>query len=191
MSAQRPVYELIENRFILRILMVLVDRFQKHLDPAPDGVIDLPQSARLVLEPCVSRARAERGAVSGSGPESLRRRKREERSMRVHVYELLMAMQRSRRDVLKGAAGAAATLAASSAHLVVDASFRPGQRRRPGHENPRRRKDLPRTPTGRRLANSALGRRRPTCSPASSRASISPSWVSTTRTCTTSCSADF
>ena len=27
--------------------------------------------------------------------------------MRVHVYEMLMAMQRSRRDVLKGAAGAA------------------------------------------------------------------------------------
>ena len=33
--------------------------------------------------------------------------------MRVHVYELLMAMQKSRRDFLKGTAGAAATLAAS------------------------------------------------------------------------------
>ena len=43
--------------------------------------------------------------------------------MRVHVYELLMAMQRSRRDVLKGAAGAAATLAASSAILSSTPSF--------------------------------------------------------------------
>src|ERR1700742_3906161 len=34
--------------------------------------------------------------------------------MRVHVYEQLMAMQRSRRDVLKGAAGAAALAASSS-----------------------------------------------------------------------------
>ena len=34
--------------------------------------------------------------------------------MRVHVYETLMAMQRSRRDVLKGAAGAAALAASSS-----------------------------------------------------------------------------
>jgi len=34
--------------------------------------------------------------------------------MRVHVYEMLMAMQRSRRDVLKGAAGAAALAASSS-----------------------------------------------------------------------------
>ncbi len=32
--------------------------------------------------------------------------------MRVHLYEQLMAMQRSRRDVLKGAAGAAAAFAA-------------------------------------------------------------------------------
>ena len=43
--------------------------------------------------------------------------------MRVHVYELLMAMQRSRRDVLKGAAGAAATLAASSSILSSTPSF--------------------------------------------------------------------
>ena len=43
--------------------------------------------------------------------------------MRVHVYELLMAMQRSRRDVLKGAAGAAATLAASSSILSSTHSF--------------------------------------------------------------------
>ena len=42
--------------------------------------------------------------------------------MRVHVYELLMAMQRSRRDVLKGAAGAAA-LAASSSILSSTPSF--------------------------------------------------------------------
>jgi len=34
--------------------------------------------------------------------------------MRVHVYEQLMAMQRSRREVLKGAAGAAALAASSS-----------------------------------------------------------------------------
>ena len=42
--------------------------------------------------------------------------------MRVHVYEMLMAMQRSRRDVLKGAAGAAA-LAASSSVLTSTPSF--------------------------------------------------------------------
>ncbi|HSV00150.1 MAG TPA: extracellular solute-binding protein [Roseiarcus sp.] len=42
--------------------------------------------------------------------------------MRVHVYEQLMAMQRSRRDVLKGAAGAAA-LAASSSVLSSTPSF--------------------------------------------------------------------
>jgi multiple sugar transport system substrate-binding protein len=42
--------------------------------------------------------------------------------MRVHVYETLMAMQRSRRDVLKGAAGAAA-LAASSSVLSATPSF--------------------------------------------------------------------
>ena len=42
--------------------------------------------------------------------------------MRVHVYEMLMAMQRSRRDVLKGAAGAAA-LAASSSILSSTPSF--------------------------------------------------------------------
>jgi multiple sugar transport system substrate-binding protein len=40
----------------------------------------------------------------------------------VHVYETLMAMQRSRRDVLKGAAGAAA-LAASSSVLSSTPSF--------------------------------------------------------------------
>src|ERR1700691_1852607 len=50
------------------------------------------------------------------------RRDREEQSMRVHVYETLMAMQRSRRDVLKGAAGAAA-LAASSSVLSSTPSF--------------------------------------------------------------------
>jgi multiple sugar transport system substrate-binding protein len=43
--------------------------------------------------------------------------------MRVGVYEHLMAMQRSRRDVLKGAAGAAAGLAASSSILSSTASF--------------------------------------------------------------------
>ena len=42
--------------------------------------------------------------------------------MRVHVYETLMAMKRSRRDVLKGAAGAAA-LAASSSVLSSTPSF--------------------------------------------------------------------
>jgi multiple sugar transport system substrate-binding protein len=42
--------------------------------------------------------------------------------MRVHVYETLMAMQRSRRDVLKGAAGAAA-VAASSSILSATPSF--------------------------------------------------------------------
>jgi multiple sugar transport system substrate-binding protein len=42
--------------------------------------------------------------------------------MRVHVYETLMAMQRSRRDILKGAAGAAA-LAASSSILSSTPSF--------------------------------------------------------------------
>jgi multiple sugar transport system substrate-binding protein len=42
--------------------------------------------------------------------------------MRVQVYEQLMAMQRSRRDVLKGAAGAAA-LAASSSVLSSTPSF--------------------------------------------------------------------
>jgi multiple sugar transport system substrate-binding protein len=42
--------------------------------------------------------------------------------MRVHVYEQLMAMQRSRRDVLKGAAGAAA-VAASSSVLSSTPSF--------------------------------------------------------------------
>jgi multiple sugar transport system substrate-binding protein len=42
--------------------------------------------------------------------------------MRVHVYEMLMAMQRSRRDVLKGVAGAAA-LAASSSVLSSTPSF--------------------------------------------------------------------
>ena len=43
--------------------------------------------------------------------------------MRVHIYERLMAMQSSRRDVLKGAAGAAATLAASSSILSSTPSF--------------------------------------------------------------------
>jgi multiple sugar transport system substrate-binding protein len=43
--------------------------------------------------------------------------------MRVHVYEQLMAMQRSRRDILKGAAGAAAGLAASSTLLSSAPSF--------------------------------------------------------------------
>jgi len=43
--------------------------------------------------------------------------------MRVHVYELLMAMQKSRRDFLKGTAGAAATLAASSSILSSTPSF--------------------------------------------------------------------
>ena len=43
--------------------------------------------------------------------------------MRVHVYETLMATQRSRRDVLKGAASAAATLAASSSILSSTPSF--------------------------------------------------------------------
>ena len=42
--------------------------------------------------------------------------------MRVHIYQQLMAMQRSRRDVLKGAAGAAA-LAASSSVLSSTPSF--------------------------------------------------------------------
>ena len=42
--------------------------------------------------------------------------------MRVHIYEALMAMQRSRRDVLKGAAGAAA-LAASTSILSSTPSF--------------------------------------------------------------------
>src|SRR5580698_4566475 len=42
--------------------------------------------------------------------------------MRVQVYEQLMAMQRSRRDLLKGAAGAAA-LAASSSVLSSTPSF--------------------------------------------------------------------
>jgi multiple sugar transport system substrate-binding protein len=42
--------------------------------------------------------------------------------MRVHIYEQLMAMQRSRRDLLKGAAGAAA-LAASSSVLSSTPSF--------------------------------------------------------------------
>jgi multiple sugar transport system substrate-binding protein len=42
--------------------------------------------------------------------------------MRVHVYEMLMSQQRSRRDVLKGAAGAAA-LAASSSVLSSTPSF--------------------------------------------------------------------
>jgi multiple sugar transport system substrate-binding protein len=42
--------------------------------------------------------------------------------MRVQVYEQLMAMQRSRRDLLKGAAGAAA-LAASSSILTSTPSF--------------------------------------------------------------------
>ena len=42
--------------------------------------------------------------------------------MRVYVYETLMAMQRSRRDILKGAAGAAA-LAASSSVLSSTPSF--------------------------------------------------------------------
>ncbi len=42
--------------------------------------------------------------------------------MRVQVYEQLMAMQRSRRDVLKGAAGAAA-LAASSSVLTSTPSY--------------------------------------------------------------------
>jgi multiple sugar transport system substrate-binding protein len=42
--------------------------------------------------------------------------------MRVQVYEQLMAMQRSRRDVLKGAAGGAA-LAASSSILTATPSF--------------------------------------------------------------------
>ncbi|HEY6521047.1 MAG TPA: ABC transporter substrate-binding protein [Roseiarcus sp.] len=42
--------------------------------------------------------------------------------MRVHVYETLMAMQRSRRDVLKGAAAATA-LAASSSILSSTPSF--------------------------------------------------------------------
>jgi multiple sugar transport system substrate-binding protein len=42
--------------------------------------------------------------------------------MRVQVYEQLMAMQRSRRDLLKGAAGAAA-LAASSSVLTSTPSF--------------------------------------------------------------------
>src|ERR1700704_4395823 len=51
-----------------------------------------------------------------------RQRKREEVSKRVQVYEQLMAMQRSRRDLLKGAAAAAA-LAASSSVLSSTPSF--------------------------------------------------------------------
>ena len=43
--------------------------------------------------------------------------------MRVQVYEQLMAMQRSRRDVLKGAAGAAALAAASSSVLTSTPSY--------------------------------------------------------------------
>jgi multiple sugar transport system substrate-binding protein len=43
--------------------------------------------------------------------------------MRVHVYEQLMAMQRNRRQVLKGAAGAAAAIAATSPLLSSSPSF--------------------------------------------------------------------
>ncbi len=43
--------------------------------------------------------------------------------MRVHIYEHLMAMQRSRRELLKGAAGAAAAVAASSPILWPTPSF--------------------------------------------------------------------
>src|ERR1700760_2606800 len=64
--------------------------------------------------------RARRGIVLVRN--RLSRRKREESFMRVQVYKQLMAMQRSRRDVLKGAAGAAA-LAASSSVLSSTPSF--------------------------------------------------------------------
>jgi multiple sugar transport system substrate-binding protein len=43
--------------------------------------------------------------------------------MRVHVYEQLMAMQRNRRQVLKGAAGVAAAIAATSPLLSSSPSF--------------------------------------------------------------------
>ena len=61
--------------------------------------------------------------------------------MRVQVYEQLMAMQRSRRDVLKGAAGAAA-LAASSSVLSSTPSFAEDSIVVADHENPRRRQRL-------------------------------------------------
>jgi multiple sugar transport system substrate-binding protein len=43
--------------------------------------------------------------------------------MRVHVYEQLMAMQTSRREVVKRSAGAAAAIAASSPILSSSPSF--------------------------------------------------------------------
>ena len=61
--------------------------------------------------------------------------------MRVQVYEQLMAMQRSRRDVLKGAAGAAA-LRRKLVRPVIHAVFRRRQHRVADHENPRRRQRL-------------------------------------------------
>jgi multiple sugar transport system substrate-binding protein len=75
----------------------------------------------LELAPASRVIECERGAACPD-QESIGRRKREEEIMRVHVYEQLMAMQRSRRDVLKGAAGAAA-LAASSSVLSSTPSF--------------------------------------------------------------------
>jgi multiple sugar transport system substrate-binding protein len=75
----------------------------------------------LELAPASRVIECERGAACPD-QESIGRRKREEEIMRVHVYEQLMAMQRSRRDVLKGAAGAAA-LAASSSALSSTPSF--------------------------------------------------------------------
>jgi multiple sugar transport system substrate-binding protein len=75
----------------------------------------------LELAPASRVIECERGAARPD-QESIGRRKREEEIMRVHVYEQLMAMQRSRRDVLKGAAGAAA-LAASSSVLSSTPSF--------------------------------------------------------------------
>jgi multiple sugar transport system substrate-binding protein len=108
--------------------------------------------------------------------------------MRVQVYEMLMAMQRSRRDVLKGAAGAAA-LAASSSVLSSTPSFAEESvvsqiMKIPGAGN-----GSPTDADWQKVGALCLGPTKANVKQGEFPALSSPSWGSTTRTCTTSCSA--
>ena len=57
-------------------------------------------------------ARAQSGGIGGNVVRTMIADDREEFTMRVQVYEQLMAMQASRRQLMKGAAGAVAAIAA-------------------------------------------------------------------------------
>ena len=103
--------------------------------------------------------------------------------MRVHVYERLMAMQKEPTRTPERRGGRCRGAGREFVDPVVQPVLRRRQRRRPDHEDSRRRQwiaDRRRLAEGR--AHSASARQSSTCSPANSRASISPSWASTTRT---------